>query len=254
MADLNDLRNEIDEINDGITALLVKRMRLSEEIALAKRESGDAVYCPEREKQILDAVSARAGLYSGGARLVFAALMDASKERQRELRTLWEAKPAALIGMPGCGKTSIGKMLAETFLREEFIDTDAVFLKRYGLSAGECIRTHGEAEFRKAEAEILAEAVSKKGCVIATGGGAVVSEENRRLLKEKCIVYRIERDPALLPETGRPLSADKGIKALYEERKAWYEETACAVIDNGAGITEAAERIYEDLLTRLNIR
>ena len=147
-----------------------------------------------------------------------------------------------LIGMPGSGKSSVGKLVSDKLSRS-FIDTDDVINERFGFP-GDIIKEKGEDFFRKLETEILGEFCREKGLVISTGGGVVEREENYELIRQNGRVYLIERELSLLDKTGRPLSKD--ISALYERRKDKYEAFSDVKIQNNKTPEESAEEIMAD--------
>ena len=127
-----------------------------------------------------------------------------------------------LIGMPGCGKSTLGKHLAEHFNRE-FLDTDELITKKTGRTPAQIITEDGEAAFRTIESSVLAETGALTGKVISTGGGIITRAENYAPLAQNGILIFINRDPSLLPTEGRPLSADTGaVMRLYEQRLPLY--------------------------------
>ena len=157
-----------------------------------------------------------------------------------------EKKNLVLIGMPGSGKSTYGKLIAKE-LNKEFYDTDKVFEETFGSTPKQVILEKGEPAFRDMESEIVATLSSKLGVVIATGGGAVLLENNRKLLKANGTVLFIDRDISLLPTDGRPLSKEYGVQKLYEEREPIYRETADITIktDGTTIIKEAVKDIIE---------
>jgi len=127
-----------------------------------------------------------------------------------------------LIGMPGCGKSTLGTRLAEHFKRE-FLDTDELITKKTGRTPAQIITEDGEAAFRAIESSVLAETGALTGKVISTGGGVVTRAENYAPLAQNGILLFINRDPSLLPTDGRPLSADSdAVMRLYEQRLPLY--------------------------------
>lgn len=127
----------------------------------------------------------------------------------------------ALIGMPGSGKTTIGRKIAEMTGRE-FIDLDEEIEKSLGRTIPEIISEEGVPYFRFEETRLLREISRKSGLVIATGGGVVTVPENRKLLKQNSFTVLIERPLSELESDGRPLSQSKGVETLYNERKNLY--------------------------------
>ena len=137
-----------------------------------------------------------------------------------------------LIGMPGCGKSTIGKLLAQE-LNREFIDADAEIVNEAGMSIPEIFETQGEEGFRKIEMQVLTKLGQKSCLVIATGGGCVTKAENYPLLHQNGTIYWIKRDIASLPTDGRPLSQSGKLEQMYKVRKPLYERFAdCSVFNN----------------------
>jgi shikimate kinase len=145
------------------------------------------------------------------------------------------------IGLMGAGKTTVGRQLAKQ-LGKTFYDTDHEIEKRTGVKIPVIFDLEGEAGFRKREAAVIEELVQMKNIVLATGGGAVLAEENRKALKNNgCVIYlratvndlykRMRHDKQ------RPLLQNVDIKAkletLYQERNSIYTETADVIVDTG---------------------
>ncbi len=138
----------------------------------------------------------------------------------------------ALVGMPGCGKSSIGRLIAKWSGRE-FVDTDKMIVKDAQMSIPQIFEREGEAAFRERECRAVAEAARRGGAVIATGGGAILNPLNRKLLKANSIVVWLKRPVEELATKGRPLS--KGLDELEEmarARKPFYADAADAEVDN----------------------
>ena len=150
-----------------------------------------------------------------------------------------------LIGMPGSGKTTIGKALALRIGRA-FVDTDDVIEAETGRKAPEIIREEGEAAFRKYERRAVAEAAARSGLVIATGGGAVLAEENRFALRQNGTIFFLERELEKLATDGRPLSAD--LPTLYRQRLPIYESLCQCRIKVTENTDESVQNIMEALL------
>jgi shikimate dehydrogenase len=125
-----------------------------------------------------------------------------------------------LTGMPGSGKTTIGRELARR-MGKGFVDTDAAIELRAGKKVEEIINTCGEGFFRGLEREAVAAAGAMSGMVIATGGGAVLAQENRYALRQNGLILFLDRALDRLATKGRPLSTD--LRALYKERLPVYE-------------------------------
>ena len=132
--------------------------------------------------------------------------------------------------MPGCGKTTVGKLLSQKLSRD-FYDSDSEIERKYMHSA-EFITTKGEKEFRAAEHEILGELGRKSGCVIATGGGVVTRNENYDVLRQNSTVIFLKRDISLLATENRPLSKDaQAVENLYKARLPLYKSFCHAEVD-----------------------
>ncbi|NMA19186.1 MAG: shikimate kinase [Lentisphaerae bacterium] len=151
-----------------------------------------------------------------------------------------------LIGMPGCGKSSIGQLLAQQ-MKREFLDTDQLIEQKTHLPVTEIFARHGEAFFRAQEAEIAEMCSHLTGKVIATGGGMVLNPENIRKLKQTGRVYYLRRDLCMLARKGRPLSCSmEAIEKLFEQRTPLYLEAADCVVDNQGAVQQAVQAILED--------
>lgn len=149
-----------------------------------------------------------------------------------------------LIGMPGCGKSTIGRQVAEA-LERPFYDADEVLEQRAGCSIPEIFRSRGEAAFRDLETQVLADLGKLSGAVIATGGGCVTRPENYALLHQNGQIFWLQRELSRLPVAGRPISQRTDARTLYAAREPLYRRFADTVIDNNAGRAEAAARILE---------
>lgn len=130
-----------------------------------------------------------------------------------------------LIGMPGCGKSTVAKQLGLRTGRT-VLDADEAFGKRYGMTPEEVINTKGEPEFRHMETEVLRELGKQSGIVLSTGGGAVTREENYPLLHQNGVIFLLQRDIAALETAHRPLSQKRTPAELYAEREPMYRRFA----------------------------
>lgn len=155
-----------------------------------------------------------------------------------------EKQNIALIGMPSCGKTTIGKILSEK-LNRPFVDIDDEIFTNQKRSASEIILTDGEEVFRQIEKQIIAENSTKFGAIIATGGGSVLLQENVAALKQNSFVVYLERDLSLLDLNDRPLSIKNGVNALYEQRKDKYIAACDKKVKNDKTPNEVAEEIIK---------
>ena len=150
-----------------------------------------------------------------------------------------------LIGMPGCGKTTVGQALSRLTGREA-IDLDACIVKKAGCSIPEIFAREGEAAFRTLEREVTAEIGNLSGKIILTGGGVVKDPRNYGPLHQNGRIYHLMRDLDALPTDGRPLSQTTALSALWEERAPLYASFRDEVIDNNGSVEETAEAIWRD--------
>ena len=161
-----------------------------------------------------------------------------------------------LVGMMGAGKTTVGRMLARR-LKRPFHDSDLEIERRCGVRIPLIFDIEGEAGFRAREAQVIAELSGLEAIVLATGGGVVLSEQNRRRLAARGKVVYLHARPAHLwlrvrHDRNRPLLAGPGpqkrLEDLYAERDPLYREVADIVIDTGK---QSVQRLCKDLLARL---
>lgn len=218
----------------------------------------DAIYNPLCTNLVLDAREKGAvgvgGLYMLVAQAVYASALFLGREADESVidsvyeRIAREKRNVVLVGMPSCGKTTVGKRLAELTGRE-FVDTDEEILKRIGMSIADFFAKHGEDAFRKIESEVIADLVKDAGLVVSTGGGAVLKKENVRAIKRNSIVVFVDRPLDMLVATDdRPLSSsvDK-VKKLYEQRYDIYKSVADEIVDGSGDIDEVANQIRRKL-------
>ena len=197
----------------------------------------DAVYNPLSSALVVSArekgLNAVGGLYMLVAQAAFAAekFIDISvpEEKTEEIyrSILSQKKNIVLIGMPGCGKTTIGKRLAAE-LGKKFIDTDSEIIKEINMPISDYFARFGEESFRRLESEVIKRISAEQSAVTATGGGAVLNRENIRLLKENGTVVFIDRPiERLVTSSDRPLSSDREmLKKRYDERYGLYCSSA----------------------------
>jgi shikimate kinase len=161
-----------------------------------------------------------------------------------------------LIGPMGAGKTTIGRHLA-TLLHKRFVDVDHEIEKRTGVTIPVIFEIEGEAGFRRRESAVIDELTRERDIVLATGGGAVLLEESRKLLKERGTVVYLQADIETLVERtrrdrNRPLlqtSDPRGkIEELLRQREPIYRELADVVVDTGQ---RAPSSVARDIVTRL---
>jgi shikimate dehydrogenase len=149
-----------------------------------------------------------------------------------------------LIGMPGCGKTTIGKLVAAA-TGKKFVDADEEIVELAGKSIPMIFQQDGEEKFREWETKALEELGKQSGLVIATGGGCVTQERNYPLLHQNGTLFWLQRDISMLPTQGRPLSQANPLDDMYHIRKPMYERFADLIIDNNGSPEETLAQILE---------
>ena len=201
----------------------------------------DAIYNPLRSRLVLDArsrgIPAEGGLYMLVAQAVRASELFLNMSYLDDLtdqiydRILRRKENLVLIGMPGSGKSAVGKILTET-TGKPLADTDQLIVEKAGKSIPEIFREDGEPAFRDLESEIIRELSLQGGQVISTGGGAVLRPENVTLLRQNGRLFWLDRAPdSLVPTDDRPLADTAAkMKQLYQEREPVYRASADMII------------------------
>ena len=151
-----------------------------------------------------------------------------------------------LIGMPGCGKTTVGRALAGK-LGRTFVDLDEEIVRRAGMSIPEIFAREGEAGFRERESALVREFGERTGLVVSTGGGVVTRRENYIPLKQNGLLLHLRRDPASLPTDGRPLSQATAPEELWRRRAPLYAAFADGEIDNNGPLAGTLEQIEKEM-------
>ena len=216
----------------------------------------DMIYNPARTQLLLDAEAL--GLpYENGLRMLVAQAKEAAEYFGGKslddsiIETVYNTLAAqmqniVLIGMPGCGKSTIGALLSKKNGRK-FIDADALVETLAGKPIPEIFAQDGEEIFRQWETNVLEELGKQSGLIIATGGGCVTRERNYPLLHQNSRIIWLKRDLNLLPTDGRPLSQSNTLEALYSARKPLYEAFADIILENHTSPEETVRRILEKL-------
>ena len=216
----------------------------------------DVVYNPLKTKLILDAEARNIPCSAGLSMLVaqakkaheifFDTKIETTVCEKIENVLKMQMCNIVLIGMAGCGKSTVGKVLAEK-LGKELVDTDEMIENVENMPIPEIIEKFGEVHFRNCENAAIILAGREKECVIATGGGVITRPENYNPLKQNGIIVFINRDADLLPTKGRPLSQMHGVKALYEKRMPLYRQFADIEVDGNGTVEEVADRIIKEI-------
>ncbi len=148
-----------------------------------------------------------------------------------------------LVGMPGCGKSTVGKIVASR-LQREFFDTDSLVEEASGRRAGDIIAESGEAAFRQLESEAILKISLETGAVIACGGGSLVRKENRFNLRKNGVGFFVERQLDLLSILDRPLSKDcSSLEKLYKDRLPFYLCFSSFTVSNNSTAQQCADEI-----------
>ena len=151
-----------------------------------------------------------------------------------------------LVGMPGCGKSTAAKTLSR-MLGREVIDTDDLIKTNEGREISEIFSTEGEEYFRNAESLAVKQAGKQSGKIIATGGGAILSDENKTALRQNSVVVFLKRDLSQLDTDGRPLSQNTKLEEMYKKRLPHYEAVCDITVEVSADKTETSTRILKGL-------
>ena len=147
-----------------------------------------------------------------------------------------------LVGMPGCGKSTVASIISEMTGRE-LIDTDSLIVEAEGRSIPDIFARDGEDHFRLCEHRAADSAGKLSSKVIATGGGIVTRDENLDALRQNGIIFFIERDISLLSRDGRPLSQNGDLNAMYEKRLPLYRQFADFTVKNCGAASDCADEI-----------
>lgn len=241
--------------HNGISPVCLDRLPLCEGVI-------DIVYNPAKTQLLLDAE--RLGIKRAGGLSMLVAqakracelfLSEAIDDGEiKRITSLIEGETGniVLIGMPGCGKTTVGKILAEITDRS-VIDTDEMILSAAGRSPSEIIKADGEDKFREIEHCEVKNAGKMSGMIISTGGGVVTRKENYVPLRQNGRIVFIHRDIHLLATNDRPLS--KNLEEMYNVRLPLYRSFCDVEVSNDSTPQKCAEEILRKLnLTRKDMK
>ena len=211
------------------------------------------VYNPSKTQLLLDAE--RLGIPCvNGLYMLVAQAEKASAIFKGE--TSWESRTANIVaelelqmkniifvGMPGCGKSTIGKKVAKK-LNRAFKDADEEVITFSNRTPAEIITNEGEPAFRKVETEVLKELCKQSATVISTGGGCITVEENFDVIRQNSVVIWVKRPLNKLATQGRPLSkSPEEISKMYDFRAPKYEKISNVIIENDEDIDVVVEKV-----------
>lgn len=216
----------------------------------------DVVYNPDRTALLLQA-EARGIPHAGGLTMLVAQAKRSSEiflgktlpdgEIARITKKLSSSmQNIILVGMPGCGKSTVGALLAERLSRP-LLEADAELVKAAGITIPVIFENEGEAGFRRRETATLAELGKRSGAVISTGGGCVTRPENYPHLHQNGTIVWLRRDLNKLAREGRPLSLGADLAAMYAVREPLYTRFADFTVDNAGTPAETVDAILEVL-------
>ncbi len=216
----------------------------------------DMVYNPARTAILQEAANLGLPAYNGLCMLVAQAKRAAELFLGEELPDALidstieaiarETQNIILVGMPGCGKSTIASLLGEA-LDRPVVDTDAMVVAAARRSIPEIFATEGEEEFRRYETEAVRTAGMQSRTVIATGGGVVTRERNHAPLSQNGKIVFLLRDIDKLPTTGRPLSNAHPLTEMYKTRLPLYRRFADVTVDNNGTPAETVHAILTAL-------
>lgn len=216
----------------------------------------DLIYNPAKTKLLLDAeargIPTQNGLWMLVAQAAESSQWFTGKPADPEaIGRIYNAlkkqmQNIILIGMPGCGKSTVGKALAAS-LGMEFADSDSQIEEDAGCTIPEIFQTKGEEEFRRLETAALAKLAKRSSYVIATGGGCVTRPENLPILRQNGVILWVKRDISSLPSEGRPLSQSTPLEEMHRVRQPLYRSFADITVENSLSIESVVTQIIKQL-------
>ena len=252
MEDLQSLRAQIDDIDRELADLFCRRMAVTYQVGQYKKAKGLPVLDRAREKQVLAAKAALVGEdLRADITTLFETVMAISRRQQQRLMDEPSTHNIVLIGMMGCGKTTVGKLLSAALGRTP-VDTDALIEAREGRTVTEIFAADGEEHFRTLELQVSKELSAPNGLVISCGGGLPLQPECMEALRRGGTVFWLNRDPGetydSLDTSARPLAQNgrEDFVARYTQRAPVYEQSAHHII-TAPSARAAAEAILSIL-------
>ena len=157
-----------------------------------------------------------------------------------------QMRNVVLIGMPGCGKSAVGRALARR-LGKEFLDLDRLIEAEAGKPIPEIFAEEGEAAFRTLESAAVRKAGARTGCILSTGGGVVTRPENYAPLHQNGVIVHLTRSLEKLPTAGRPVSQSTDLRALWRRREPLYQSFADLTADNNGSIEDTVRTVLKEV-------
>ncbi len=214
----------------------------------------DAIYNPYQTKLLVQAQRKKLKFSNGLAMLVEQGLIAEdiwsntthTKQETEDIISYLVQKTmnVVLFGMPSCGKSTLGRLVSKK-LNRQFVDTDELVKEKTGKTPAEIITESGEKVFRDIESDVIKSVASLSGKVISLGGGGVLRRENVDALKQNGIMVYVDRPLELLVDEDRPLTQQKGVQKLFEERKGKYESAKDICVTNNGNIENGVKEIIE---------
>ena len=212
----------------------------------------DVIYNPARTRLLLDAEALGVPCANGLWMLVAQAKESAEYFTGSPIsdsviagiygKLVRQMENVVLIGMPGCGKSTVGALLADE-LGRKLADADEEIVRLAGKPIPEIFAQDGEAVFRDWETKALAELGKQSGLVIATGGGCVTQPRNYPLLHQNGMIVWLKRDISKLPTDGRPLSQANSLEDMFAKRTPMYTDFADYTVSNDGPAEKTAAAI-----------
>ncbi len=259
MKDLDHIRKTINTYDEEIIETLVLRFEAVEKVAEIKKEKNLSIFDGKRQEDIIKSIQLREISYVNEITAIYKKIMKESRKRQSQI--LLPSK-IFIVGFMGAGKSTVGSLLSET-TGFNFIDTDILIEEMTQMKVSEIFKSKGEKHFRELETDVLNKIHKEAYNIIACGGGIVIKEENRKILKEmgktvflngsiEVMMSRIEDDnhrPLTIPFNNiSPKKKYEAFKDILDKRMRFYEETGDLIIniDN-----KKPEEIVDEILKKL---
>ena len=247
---LEDFRKEIDQVDAELVELFQKRLSMMMTLAEYKKENKVPIFDEVREKEVYEMHTEHLSdpVAKKYVRAFLENLVQMSRDYQKQLLNHY----IYLIGMPGAGKTTVGRELAKA-MGIQFYDLDQLIQEKTAKTIQSIIIYDGEDAYRELEYEVVRELLSQESGVIATGGGTVLCDKTVRLMSETGFVVFVQRDvKQILDDLDleiRPLLKEtiEYIFRLYSERYPLYEEASDLQIDNVGNVNDVVAEIIRSL-------